>query len=171
LTSEIVAGCGLRRMGECVMGSTKCLSMIAVMASTACSASSPGPEPNRAVILSATSDVDGQADGSQGPACRAPAGANSFSDASKTGCFPIPTGTACLVSSGSMISDDGSVANGTQSCRPICDSSSYELECLNAVSVPPPPGPLPVPDGSLNCVPIVSPTPANSISYCCPCAP
>jgi hypothetical protein len=168
---ESVTGCGPSRMGEWVMGSTKCLGMIAVTASIACSASTPSTDRNRAVPLTVTADVDGQADGSQGPACQPPAGANTFSDASLVGCFPVPTGKFCIVSNGSHVSADGSVTNGTENCQATCDSSHYELECLNAISVPPPPGPLPAPDSSLNCVPTQGLTPANSNYYCCPCAP
>lgn len=99
--------------------------------------------------------------------CSFPPNADTFSDASASGCRPGAPGRACEVSNGATVEADGSVSGGTESCKSLCPSASYELSCSS--------GPtdiqasIPSPDPALDCAAIAVPTPSNWLYYCCPC--
>jgi hypothetical protein len=54
----------------------------------------------------------------------------------------------------------GQICDGAGSCRPLCDSSQYELGCYDG----------PNPDAALGCQIAPTPTASNVLLYCCPCA-
>jgi hypothetical protein len=142
---------------------------VALAAVSACSASTRPNTPDQGRILSSiAAGADSGSEAGQGTMCQPPTGADTV-DAG-VGCAPMQTGTSC-VGSGSSVTGDGSIIGGNEECHPMCQSSQYQLECINTVSVPPPPGPLPVPPASLNCTPIPGTTPSNAEYYCCPCQP
>jgi hypothetical protein len=85
-----------------------------------------------------------QADGGT---CQYPPNVSVRADGGVTaaGCFAGPSAQIC---------------DGVNSCRPICDSSQYEMSCYDGSSL----------DAALGCQIIPIPTPSNVLFYCCPCA-
>jgi hypothetical protein len=117
---------------------------------------------------SSSGDTQRQQQGVTIPACSVPAGANSFSDASATGCQPQSIFQICQVPNGSVIYPDGAVASpdgAPAQCTDACSDTEYVLSCFGSVEG----GATPVPGSSLGCKVITIPTPANETQYCCPC--
>jgi hypothetical protein len=100
-----------------------------------------------------------------GETCKYPAGVDVNSSPSGSGCFAGPAGQSCEVSNGATVNADGAVSGGTESCKPLCGASQYELTCMSPVGQI-----APDPDSALNCQIIPLPTPSGTLFYCCPCA-
>jgi hypothetical protein len=125
-----------------------------------------------ASTVTGTGDLRGPpmcSEATDGGSCVYPAGANTFIDASSSGCRPSPTGQLCGVSSDSTVMPDGSVSGGTETCSPLCAPGSYQLTCTSGPVVADSP-PIPSPDSSLGCTILGLPTPSNQLLYCCRCA-
>jgi len=115
--------------------------------------------PLTAVALAAlgcTSTTSGSSASVDGMACTWPAAADTATDGGSSGY------AGCLPSAPAQICQQA--ADGSESCKPLCGASDYELSCRGAGSVP-------APDPSLGCTIIPIPTPSNALFYCCPCAP
>jgi hypothetical protein len=116
---------------------------------------------------SGSSSSQSQEGGAQdGGTCHHPSSVDTDSDASRSGCFAMPPGQICQVSSGATVLPDGGVSGGTQSCKSLCGTSQYEVACRSTDIV----GAIPDPQSSLGCKVIPIPTPSNALFYCCPCA-
>ncbi len=95
-----------------------------------------------------------------------PASADTFDDASKTGCLPRPVSLVCEVPSGSTVNGaDGAVygpdgAMITPDCCDQCELTEYALTCGFDAQ----------PDPSLGCHGVMHGTP-GAHPYCCPCLP
>jgi hypothetical protein len=146
------------------------VAMVVVVAGVAgCSSSTTGTTgTTKGDMASQGGTGSGSAVGStdEGP-CTYPPNANTFSDASASGCHPAPAGELCQVSNGATVMPDGSVSGGTETCKSLCAPGNYELSCSSG-----PAGvltPIPSPDPSLGCSDIDIPTPGNWLYYCCPC--
>ncbi len=125
-----------------------------------CSSSSPG-----------SSSTTQQHTGDTIPACTWPAGADTFEDASSTGCKPRSVFQICEVPSGSTIEADGAIESpdgAAAQCSDACTATEYELSCEGSTDGGPG-GAIPQPDPSLGCTVIPIPTPSNALFYCCPC--
>src|SRR5580692_1727797 len=116
------------------------LAVLVCVASAACSSA-----PSQGTSSSSQSD--------QATACSYPPLADTYSDASSSGCKPEAPGKTCQVSNGATVLADGGVVNGTETCTSLCGDSQYELSCVEAPSADPNP--------SLGCTVIPVPTPAD----------
>jgi hypothetical protein len=106
------------------------------------------------------SDAD-TPDNSDGGACAYPTGVVAETDAANPGCFAHVPGRICEVSNGAIVTLDGGVLDGTESCSSLCGASQYEMTCQFTNAAP---------DPSLGCTIIAIPTPSCCLYYCCPCA-
>jgi hypothetical protein len=114
------------------------------------------------------------ADGSvltDGGSCHWPQAAETYSEASGSGCTPRSAFLICEVPNGGSMAADGAVfapdgALVTDSCTNACASDEYALNCRGPFDAG-----APDPDPSLGCS--VVPIPGNlptSMNYCCSCA-
>jgi hypothetical protein len=100
-------------------------------------------------------------------ACAAPAAAETYNDASATGCQQRDRLLVCDVPNGSTIELDGSVETpdgASVTCTDTCSPNEYTLICVDPTQVL-------QPDPSLKCNVIALPTPEGVTNYCCPCSP
>jgi hypothetical protein len=131
-----------------------------------CSASSAAPSGQQSAAIAA--------DGAPA-ACSRPTKADTFSDASGTGCKPKAEFNLCEVPNGGSVGADGAVAgpNGAPvvgACHDACSASEYALDCLGSFPSGGGGG-IPDPDPALGCRILPIPTPPAALFYCCPCAP
>jgi hypothetical protein len=113
-----------------------------------------------------TSSAEQQLVATDGGSCNVPAGVR-VSLPSGSGCFAGTPAQICQVSNGATVNvADGAVSGGTETCKPLCGASQYELTCVAAALTAVPPDP----DSALGCQGIPIPTPSSSLYYCCPCA-
>lgn len=104
------------------------------------------------------------------PACHWPASADTFSEASNTGCTPRSFFQICEVPSGSALHPDGSVTTppgATAACVNECSPTEFALECLGPAGGA---GTIPSPAADLHCRAVPIPTAPNSLRYCCQCS-
>jgi hypothetical protein len=136
--------------------------VVLALASSGCSSSSPSTGSSSGAPSTADQGAVASAE-----TCHYPANVEAASDAAASaGCLASPPHSICEVSNGAIIAADGSVTGGTESCRPLCPASTYELTCTGAQIM----SSIPDPDPSLSCQVIPIPTPSDVLFYCCPCA-
>lgn len=102
------------------------------------------------------------------PACTWPPGADTYSDASATGCRPRSVFEICGVPNGSVVYPDGAVVSpdgAPAQCSDACSATDYSLSCIGDGET----GNIPSPDPSLDCTIVPVPTPSDVLFYCCPC--
>jgi len=75
---------------------------------------------------------------SDGGACAYPTGVVAETDAANPGCFAHVPGRICEVSNGAIVTLDGGVLDGTESCSSLCGASQYEMTCQFTNAAPDP---------------------------------
>jgi hypothetical protein len=159
-------------MGKAALLGAVGVAWIAAVAFAACTDSSGG---------SADADADATVGSDSGPAeaagrtctrvpeggaCgRWPASADTFDEASRTGCRPRAVSLVCQVPNGSVIGPDGAVSDPdgaaiAADCCDLCELTEYALDCLGGGG----------PDPALGCHAPKDITP-GAHPLCCPCTP
>lgn len=105
----------------------------------------------------AAAEADSAQTYTDGGSCAAPTAANTYDDASVTGCYQRDRLFNCVAL---PESPDGTAVGCSDTCLP----SEYTLVCYGASVAET------APNSSLNCHAILLPMLGNEVSWCCPCS-